>query len=127
VTAEINVAVEIEDRALGRSCDGCTMSCRVLRIAQLEKKAGELCRNARPGSGCAIYPLRPTLCRTFACRWASGSCAASGSSILCCFVWRSRHSILCERRGGRLLSCPAQAEDRDLMRGDWETRNFVLR
>jgi hypothetical protein len=42
-------------------------------------------------------------------------------------VRRGWHSVQREGRGGRPLCYTAQAQDRDLVRADWETRNFILR
>jgi hypothetical protein len=42
-------------------------------------------------------------------------------------VRRSWHSVQREGRGGRPLCYTAQAQDRDLVRADRETRNFILR
>jgi predicted component of type VI protein secretion system len=42
-------------------------------------------------------------------------------------VWRRWHSIERERRCGQPLFCLAHAEDRELVRLIWETRNFILR
>ena len=96
VSPEIAVAAEIERRrrALGRTCDGCTACCRVLRVAEIAKPAGELCRHARPGSGCAIYALRPTPCRTFAYRWlCDGDFGDEGRPASCGMVLSIQHAL----------------------------------
>jgi hypothetical protein len=51
----------------GRACQTCTMCCRVLDIAELEKPAGSDCRHCVGGSGCGIYRDRPVVCREFFC------------------------------------------------------------
>lgn len=50
-----------------RHCDGCTMCCRVMGIAELDKPAGVWCPHAVVGRSCRIYEARPTECRTFNC------------------------------------------------------------
>ena len=50
-----------------RSCGTCTLCCKLLRIAELDKPQGVWCAHARPGQGCAIYAERPKECRTFHC------------------------------------------------------------
>lgn len=58
---------EANAAAPGKSCGSCTLCCKVLRIAELEKAHGVWCKHARPGKGCAIYDTRPRECRTFHC------------------------------------------------------------
>ena len=50
-----------------RSCGTCTLCCKLLRIAEIDKPHGVWCSHARPGQGCAIYADRPKECRTFHC------------------------------------------------------------
>jgi hypothetical protein len=50
-----------------RSCDGCTLCCKVMSIYELEKPSGEWCGHCRIGVGCSIYDGRPTECRQFLC------------------------------------------------------------
>ncbi|MBV9432933.1 MAG: hypothetical protein JO137_14025 [Hyphomicrobiales bacterium] len=52
-----------------RQCGSCTLCCKVLGVAGLDKPAGVWCRHCRPSQGCAIYETRPQECRTFACLW----------------------------------------------------------
>jgi hypothetical protein len=52
-----------------RQCGSCTLCCKVLEVAALEKSAGVWCRHCRPGRGCGIYEERPPECRTFGCLW----------------------------------------------------------
>ena len=54
----------------GRDCGSCSLCCRVLDIDELKKPGGQWCKHCRPGNGgCSIYSDRPSICRTFACRW----------------------------------------------------------
>jgi hypothetical protein len=55
--------------ASGRSCGTCTLCCKVMKIAELAKPAGEWCAHCRPGKGCGIYATRPFNCRGFHCEW----------------------------------------------------------
>src|ERR1700686_1993314 len=50
-----------------RSCGDCSLCCKVMRIAALDKPPGSWCKNCRPGSGCTIYTERPQECRDFVC------------------------------------------------------------
>ncbi len=50
-----------------RSCDGCTLCCKVFRIETLQKAAGSWCPHCKVGNGCAIYEDRPPECRGFQC------------------------------------------------------------
>lgn len=52
-----------------RSCDGCTMCCKVLAIPELEKPLQTWCSNCNIGSGCTIYDERPEPCRVFYCQY----------------------------------------------------------
>ena len=51
----------------GRSCDGCTMCCKLLKIEELKKPKSQWCVHCDIGSGCKIYDERPSECRTFNC------------------------------------------------------------
>ncbi len=53
----------------GRECGGCSICCKVFMIKELQKFDYKWCTHARPGSGCAIYTHRPTVCQDFLCVW----------------------------------------------------------
>lgn len=53
----------------GRSCDGCTMCCKLLSIEVLEKPRSIWCSHCDKKRGCKIYEERPVACRTFFCGW----------------------------------------------------------
>lgn len=55
----------------GKSCGSCTMCCKVLLIAALDKPPGTWCPHATPGKGCGIYEERPHECRKFHCGYLS--------------------------------------------------------
>ncbi len=55
------------DYVLGRSCEGCTMCCKLLRIEALDKPRSQWCKHCDIGTGCKIYQERPTECRDFDC------------------------------------------------------------
>ena len=50
-----------------RSCDGCTLCCKVLNVPELNKPAGRWCKDCAPTTGCRIYEARPNACRAFQC------------------------------------------------------------
>lgn len=45
------------------------MCCTALEIEELGKDAGPACKNCVTGGGCAIYAMRPQVCRDFECEW----------------------------------------------------------
>jgi hypothetical protein len=55
--------------APGRSCEGCTMCCKIFGIPELAKPKHEWCPHCAVGSGCKIYETRPQSCRDFVCGW----------------------------------------------------------
>jgi hypothetical protein len=54
-------------RVEGRDCGSCTLCCKVMKIAEIDKPPGQWCGHCRPGAGCAIYAGRPGECRDFSC------------------------------------------------------------
>ena len=52
-----------------RQCGSCTLCCKVLTVAALQKPGGRWCPHCRPGRGCGIYEDRPQECRSFRCLW----------------------------------------------------------
>jgi hypothetical protein len=53
----------------GRACGTCSLCCKVMRVSELAKPAGQWCTHCRPGKGCGIYATRPFDCRRFYCEW----------------------------------------------------------
>jgi hypothetical protein len=53
----------------GRSCDSCTLCCKVLGVAVFDKPQGRECAHCLTGRGCAIYDRRPEVCREFHCSY----------------------------------------------------------
>lgn len=53
----------------GRSCANCTMCCKVLGIAALNKPRNEVCKHCTWGGGCRIYAQRPKACVDFDCSY----------------------------------------------------------
>lgn len=51
----------------GRSCQGCTMCCKLMEVGAVEKPRGTWCRHCDQKSGCGIYEARPDACRIFYC------------------------------------------------------------
>lgn len=54
---------------IARDCGDCTLCCKVLGIAALDKPLGKWCPHCAIGRGCKIYEARPGECRTFDCLW----------------------------------------------------------
>lgn len=53
-----------------KSCGDCTLCCKLLGVAALDKPAGQWCAHVRCGAGCGIYAQRPPACRSFQCLWS---------------------------------------------------------
>jgi len=53
----------------GRSCDRCTLCCKLLPVEELAKPGGTWCQHCEPGTGCRIYAERPHACQVFFCGW----------------------------------------------------------
>lgn len=58
-----------DDLVEGRSCDGCTMCCKLLSIDVLNKPRAVWCPHCDKKRGCKIYDSRPEPCRAFYCGW----------------------------------------------------------
>ena len=52
-----------------RSCDGCTLCCKVIGVQELAKPKGAWCRHCSADAGCTIYDARPNACRAYSCRF----------------------------------------------------------
>jgi Fe-S-cluster containining protein len=44
----------------------------VLRVDELDKRAGDDCTHQRGENGCGIYQSRPAICRSYRCLWRQG-------------------------------------------------------
>lgn len=62
-------AASASELVAGRSCDGCTMCCKLLSIEVLEKPRAVWCPHCDQKCGCKIYEARPEPCRIFYCGW----------------------------------------------------------
>lgn len=51
----------------GRSCDGCTLCCKLVAVEPLNKPRDKWCTHCDIGKGCRIYETRPEPCRIFRC------------------------------------------------------------
>jgi hypothetical protein len=61
-------AVEGEtDLVPGRSCEGCTLCCKLMEVEPLNKPRAEWCPHCDQKAGCRIYGERPEACRIFYC------------------------------------------------------------
>lgn len=54
-----------------RSCDGCTLCCKLMEIEELAKHPGKWCDHCEIGTGCRIYSERPASCAGFTCGFLS--------------------------------------------------------
>lgn len=52
-----------------RSCDGCTLCCKLFRIASIDKPRLQWCTHCEIGVGCKIYQERPQQCADFFCAY----------------------------------------------------------
>jgi hypothetical protein len=55
------------DLVPGRSCQGCTMCCKLMEVDTLAKPRGTWCPHCDQKRGCGIYAERPEACRIFYC------------------------------------------------------------
>src|SRR5947209_4099451 len=53
----------------GRSCDNCTLCCKVIGVAEFAKPRGRDCEFCDVGRGCKIYGRRPQVCADFFCSY----------------------------------------------------------
>lgn len=53
----------------GRSCDSCTLCCKVIGVPALAKPRGQDCSHCDIGRGCRIYASRPGACADFYCSY----------------------------------------------------------
>lgn len=81
----------------GRECGGCTLCCKVLSIAELDKPQSEWCRHCDIGRGCRIYDERPSECRNFYCGYLTWPAAGEHW-----YPARSKMVIVSELGGNRL-------------------------
>jgi hypothetical protein len=54
-----------------RHCGDCTLCCRLLPVAEIEKPALAKCRH-QCRRGCRVYDARPVSCRAWSCQWLQG-------------------------------------------------------
>ncbi|MBX7200181.1 MAG: hypothetical protein K1X51_12505 [Rhodospirillaceae bacterium] len=59
----------VVDVVPGRSCDACTLCCKVIGVPELAKPQGHDCRHCDTGRGCRIYDRRPAVCADFYCSY----------------------------------------------------------
>jgi len=52
-----------------RSCDGCTLCCKVIGVHEFGKPKGVWCSHCKIGTGCMIHETRPNVCRAYSCRF----------------------------------------------------------
>ena len=52
-----------------RSCDGCTLCCKVIGVHEFAKPRGVWCTHCKIDSGCMIHETRPAVCRAYSCRF----------------------------------------------------------
>ncbi len=52
-----------------RSCDGCTLCCKVIGVQELAKPKGVWCIQCKIATGCTIHETRPNACRAYSCRF----------------------------------------------------------
>jgi hypothetical protein len=52
-----------------RTCNGCTLCCKLERIPDLNKPANQWCMYCKHDEGCAIYGNHPKACKDMFCGW----------------------------------------------------------
>jgi hypothetical protein len=61
--------MEPNDLVPGRSCQGCTLCCKVIAVAEFDKPRGRYCTHCEVDHGCKIYAARPEVCAEFHCSY----------------------------------------------------------
>jgi len=75
-TAKPLIEAEIDSlkKITGRSCQSCSLCCRLLDVEEVGKQPAQWCPHCKPGrGGCSIYADRPQVCRNWACGWLVNS------------------------------------------------------
>ena len=52
-----------------RTCNGCTLCCKIVSVLELEKPSMTWCQHCDIGKGCKIYDSKPKSCKSFDCLW----------------------------------------------------------
>lgn len=93
--------------APARTCGACTICCKLIAVAELDKPQDVRCSHCTPGKGCGIHDTRPTVCRKFYCGWLLNT--ALGDD------WRpdrAKFVLMRKRDTGRLfIACDPAAPD----------------
>lgn len=55
--------------ATTKECGTCSLCCKLVTVAELEKPSGTWCTHCSPGKGCGIHAVRPNACRSWNCLW----------------------------------------------------------
>jgi len=56
-----------------RTCGECSMCCKLIKIEEISKPAGEWCQYCAPrNGGCTIHGSHPQACKQFQCHWLKG-------------------------------------------------------
>ena len=63
------MSIELPSLVSSRSCDGCTMCCKIMAVVELAKPRLQWCPHCDIGKGCKIYETRPEPCRLFYCHY----------------------------------------------------------
>src|SRR5262245_56782665 len=106
------------ERQEPRSCGTCSLCCKVLFVADLNKPENVWCRHASPpGCGCAIYATRPEGCKGFICNWLTDSTLGED--------WKPERSkiVLSPSLGGRGLRVSVDPDAKDI----WRSEPFYAR
>ena len=90
-----------------RTCDGCTLCCKILGVDELQKPANAWCAHCERTKGCSIYAERPPSCQTFQCLFLAVAAFPE--------EWRPNraHFVLVSEPDGRRVSvrCDSQRPD----------------
>lgn len=52
-----------------KPCGDCSLCCKVMDVAVMQKPMGFWCRQFRKGARCTIYADRPQVCQDYQCTW----------------------------------------------------------
>lgn len=69
----MSIVGNLRPTAQPRACGSCSLCCKLVGIAELNKPMGQWCPHCIKSGGCGIYESRPNECRTFNCEWLTNA------------------------------------------------------
>ena len=67
-----------------KSCESCTLCCKLMGVPELGKPDGKWCEHCSPGEGCNVHGdvlQQPSSCANFSCGWLQDSEGLFGDDL----------------------------------------------